>query len=75
MVAGRTSAGGMGGDARRLRLRPQNRTLLASTETLFCRLHKKVYLDVTLDLLEQDADTAGAVIPTQPAPRPERAPA
>jgi uncharacterized protein len=41
----------------------------ASTETLFCRLHKKVCIDVTLALLEQDAKTAGA------APQPERAPA
>jgi uncharacterized protein len=40
-----------------------------STETLFCRLHKKVCLDVTLELLEQDAKTAGAV------PQPEGAPA
>jgi uncharacterized protein len=43
----------------------------ASTETLFCRLHKKVCLDVTLTMLEQDAQTA----PTEPAPQPERAPA
>jgi uncharacterized protein len=41
----------------------------ASTETLFCRLHKQVSLDVTLGLLEQSAKTAG------PAPRPEGAPA
>jgi uncharacterized protein len=41
----------------------------ASTETLFCRLHKKVCLDVTLELLEQSGKTAGA------APPPERAPA
>src|SRR5262245_45857740 len=41
----------------------------ASTETLFCRLHKKVCLDVALELLEQDARTAGR------APQPERAPA
>jgi len=27
----------------------------ASTETLFCRLHKKICVDVTLDLLEQHA--------------------
>jgi uncharacterized protein len=44
-----------------------------STETLFCRLHKKVCLDVTLALLEQSARTAGAAPPTEPAP--ERAPA
>ena len=43
----------------------------ASTETLFCRLHKKVCLDVTLALLEQDAQTDS----TEPAPQPERAPA
>jgi uncharacterized protein len=41
----------------------------ASTETLFCRLHKKACLDVTLGLLEQSAQTAGT------APPPERAPA
>src|SRR5215471_9202156 len=41
----------------------------ASTETLFCRLHKKACLDITLDLLEHSAKTAGA------APQPERAPA
>jgi uncharacterized protein len=41
----------------------------ASTETLFCRLHKKVCIDVTLALLEQDTKTAGA------ASQPERAPA
>jgi uncharacterized protein len=45
----------------------------ASTETLFCRLHKKVCLDVSLALLEQDAKTAGAGPPTEPAPEPERA--
>jgi uncharacterized protein len=27
----------------------------ASTETLFCRLHKQACLDITLDLLEQEA--------------------
>jgi uncharacterized protein len=31
----------------------------ASTETLFCRLHKQVCLDVTLDFLEQAVRTAG----------------
>src|SRR5262245_27460885 len=41
----------------------------AATETLFCRLHKKICLDVSLALLEQDAKTAGT------APPPERAPA
>jgi uncharacterized protein len=41
----------------------------ASTETLFCRLHKKVCLDVTLELLEQSAPADGG------APQPERAPA
>jgi uncharacterized protein len=30
----------------------------ASTETLFCRLHKKVCLDVALDLLERKVGTA-----------------
>jgi uncharacterized protein len=45
----------------------------ASTETLFCRLHKKVCLDVTLALLEQEAKTAGAAPP--PPPQPEQAPA
>src|SRR5262245_11425453 len=40
----------------------------ASTETLFCRLHKKICIDVTLELLEQGAKAAGA------AGRPERAP-
>ena len=47
----------------------------ASTETLFCRLHKKVCLDVTLALLEQDAKTAGTGAPPGPVPQPERAPA
>jgi len=32
----------------------------ASTETLCCRLHKKVCLDVTLEVLERQAVTAGA---------------
>jgi uncharacterized protein len=45
----------------------------ASTETLFCRLHKKVCLDVTLALLEQDAKTAGAASPRKPALQAERA--
>jgi len=44
-----------------------------STETLFCRLHKKVCLDVTVALLEQDAKMSGAVHSTAPAPQPERA--
>jgi uncharacterized protein len=35
----------------------ENRTF-ASTETLFCRLHQKVCLDVTLALLEQNAKAA-----------------
>jgi uncharacterized protein len=47
----------------------------ASTETLFCRLHKKVCVDVTLALLEQDAKTTGAAPPLEPASQPERAPA
>jgi uncharacterized protein len=36
----------------------------ASTETLFCRLHKKVCVDVTLTLLEREAKASAA------APRP-----
>jgi uncharacterized protein len=47
----------------------------ASTETLFCRLHKKVCLDVTLALLEQDAKTASTASPPGLASVPERAPA
>jgi uncharacterized protein len=47
----------------------------ASTETVFCRLHKQVCLDVTLELLEQSAEAAGTALPTEPAPQPERAPA
>jgi uncharacterized protein len=39
----------------------------ASTETLSCRLHKKVTIDVTLELLERDVQTAGAAIPKKPA--------
>jgi uncharacterized protein len=46
----------------------------ASTETLFCRLHKKVCLDVTLTLLEQDVKEASAGPPMEQAPQPERAP-
>jgi uncharacterized protein len=46
-----------------------------STETLFCRLHKKVCLDVTLALLEQDGKAAGTAPPPGPAAQPERAPA
>lgn len=41
----------------------------ASTETLFCRLHKQISIDVTLGLLEREAKTAAA------APQPEQAPA
>jgi uncharacterized protein len=41
----------------------ENKTF-ASTETLFCRLHKKVCVDVTLELLERSA---------KPAPSPEGA--
>jgi uncharacterized protein len=52
----------------------ENRTF-ASTETLFCRLHKKVCLDVTLELLEQDAKAAGTAPPPARALQPERAPA
>jgi uncharacterized protein len=47
----------------------------ASTETLFCRLHKKVCLDVSLDLLEQCAPAASAPPLSAPAPQRERAPA
>jgi uncharacterized protein len=32
----------------------------ASTETMFCRLHKKVCIDVSLERLEQSAKSAGA---------------
>jgi uncharacterized protein len=39
----------------------------ASAETMFCRLHKKVCLDVTLGILEQSANTRGT------AHLPERA--
>jgi uncharacterized protein len=46
----------------------------ASTETVFCRLHKKVCLDVTLELLEQKTKTVGAALPADPAPQSERAP-
>jgi uncharacterized protein len=46
-----------------------------STETLFCRLHKKVCIDVTLALLEQDVNVAGATPPAEPASQAERAPA
>lgn len=42
----------------------------ASTETLFCRLHKKVSLDVSLALLETKVKAVGAAVPT---PSPERA--
>jgi uncharacterized protein len=45
----------------------------ASTETLFCRLHKKVCLDVTLALLEHDAQRAAPAPPPEPALHPERA--
>jgi uncharacterized protein len=53
----------------------ENQTFV-STETLFCRLHKKVCLDVTLALLEQDARAAGtAALPPESAFSPQRAPA
>jgi uncharacterized protein len=52
----------------------ENKTF-ASTETLFCRLHKKVCIDVTLALLEQEAQAAGATTPARPSAQPERAPA
>jgi uncharacterized protein len=45
----------------------ENKTFI-STETLFCRLHKQVCLDVTLAVLEQETRTAG----TAPPPQPER---
>jgi uncharacterized protein len=45
----------------------------ASTETLFCRLHKKVCLDVTLALLEHEATAAGAEPPAEAVPRSARA--
>jgi uncharacterized protein len=45
----------------------------ASTETLFCRLHKKVCIDVSLALLEQSAKRPGPAPPT--VSQPERAPA
>jgi uncharacterized protein len=47
----------------------------ASTETVSCRLHKKVCIDVTLTLLEHSANDAGETPAAAPAPRPERAPA
>jgi uncharacterized protein len=47
----------------------------ASTETVSCRLHKKVCIDVTLSLLEHSANGAGATPSAAAAPRPERAPA
>jgi uncharacterized protein len=40
----------------------------ASTETLFCRLHKKACIDVSLELLERDARACH-----EPAPLSERA--
>jgi uncharacterized protein len=46
----------------------------ASTETLFCRLHKKVCVDVTLALLEQE-DSARAASPVERTPQPEQTPA
>jgi len=45
----------------------------ACTETLFCRLHKKVCIDVALDLLEQDARAATSAPSTGPAAELERA--
>jgi uncharacterized protein len=45
----------------------------ASTETLFCRLHKKACLDVTLDLLEQRTKTPLAVLRADTGPQLERA--
>jgi uncharacterized protein len=47
---------------------------LASSTTLFCRLHKQVCLDVTLALLEQDATSLGTPPATESTTNPERAP-
>jgi uncharacterized protein len=44
-----------------------------STETLFCRLHKKICLDVTLAMLEQDASTVHTAPLPEPAFEPQRA--
>jgi uncharacterized protein len=48
---------------------------IASTETLFCRLHKKVCIDVALELLEQTAKTTECAPLPAPALEAERAPA
>jgi uncharacterized protein len=45
----------------------------ASTETVFCRLHKQVCFDVTLGLLERSAKSAGTAPLLGPAARPEQA--
>ncbi len=52
----------------------ENRTF-ASTETVFCRLHKQICLDVTLELLEQEAKSARLTAPLALTIPPERAPA
>src|SRR5262249_1898515 len=39
----------------------------ASTETLSCRLHKKLAVAVTLELLEREIQSAGAAIAKRPA--------
>jgi uncharacterized protein len=45
-----------------------------STETLSCRLHKKVCLDVTLELLEERAAAVGATSHTELAPPDQTSP-
>jgi uncharacterized protein len=50
----------------------ENRTF-ASTETVFCRLHKQICLDVTLELLEHEAKCARHTAPVALATLPERA--
>jgi uncharacterized protein len=45
---------------------------LASSETLFCRLHKQICLDVTLAFLERDAKAVGIVPQNETASPPER---
>jgi uncharacterized protein len=42
-----------------------------STETLFCRLHKKICLDVTLELLEQSAAAGSGTSRAMLAPQPK----
>jgi uncharacterized protein len=52
----------------------ENQTFV-STETLFCRLHKQVCVDVTLACLEQQATSAGVALPAGSSSQAERAPA